>query len=151
MRRTAASSPYYEAWLACGPTDFAAARQAVAARDLASLGEIAERNCVRMHAAALAADPPLLYWEPATLAVMRRVTELREAGTKAYFSIDAGPQVKVLCAPEVAETVRTTLAAVPGVLRVLSSRPGEGARSIAGPPAWALAPERHAPREAVAS
>jgi diphosphomevalonate decarboxylase len=116
-----------------------------------SLGEIAERNCVRMHAAALAADPPLVYWEPATLAVMRRVTELREAGTNAYFSIDAGPQVKVLCAPEVAETVRTTLAAVPGVLRVLSSRPGEGARSIAGPPAWALAPERHAPREAVAS
>ncbi len=151
MRRTAASSPYYHAWLACGPTDFAAARHAVAARDLASLGGIAERNCVRMHAAALAADPPLVYWEPATLAVMRRVKELREAGTAAYFSIDAGPQVKVICAPEAADTFRTALAAVPGVLRILWSRPGDGVRSITAPPAWASASGQLVPLQAVAS
>jgi diphosphomevalonate decarboxylase len=151
MRRTAATSPYYDAWIECGPSDFAAARRALASRDLAALGQVAERNCVRMHAAALAADPPLVYWEPATLAVMRRVTELREAGIAAYFSIDAGPQVKVLCASEAAEAVRAALAAVPGVLRVIGSRPGDGVRSIDAPPAWADGAERLTPRQAVAS
>src|SRR5205085_2837019 len=76
-------------------------------------------------------------WEPATLAVMRRVAELRNAGVEAYFSIDAGPQVKVLCEQESAATVRAALAAVPGVLRVLVSAPGDGARSIDELPAWA--------------
>ncbi|MGH7898188.1 MAG: diphosphomevalonate decarboxylase, partial [Candidatus Binatia bacterium] len=80
MTRTAATSPYYRAWLDSGAVDFAAARGAILARDLSSLGPVVERNCLRMHAAAMAADPPLLYWEPATVAVMRRVSDLRAGG-----------------------------------------------------------------------
>ena len=71
---------------------------------LARRSVAAERNCMRMHAAAMAATSRRsLYWEPATLAVMRRVWELRERGVEAYFSIDAGPQVKVLCETRVGE------------------------------------------------
>jgi len=151
MRRTVATSPFYRAWIESGPADFQTARRAIEARDLNALGAVAERNCMRMHAAALAADPPLLYWEPATLAVMRRVWDLRASGTEAYFSIDAGPQVKVLCEPRVAEGVQAALGAVPGVLRVLVSRPGDGARTIDTPPAWAAPGDRPRLRQAVAS
>src|SRR5258705_6502962 len=151
MRRTAATSPFYQAWIESGPEDFRAARHAIEARDLTALGRVAERNCMRMHATALAADPPLLYWEPATLAVIRRVWDLRASGTEAYFSIDAGPQVKVLCEPRVADAVKAALVAVPGVLRVLVSRPGDAARTIDRPPAWATAHEQPREQRAVAS
>ena len=151
MRLTAATSPFYGAWIESGPADFAAARQAIDRRDLAVLGQVAERNCLRMHATAMAADPPLLYWEPATIAVMRRVGELRASGTPAFFSIDAGPQVKVLCEPSAAEVVKAALGAVPGVLRVLVSGPGEAARSIDSPPAWARPDDVLRASEAVAS
>ena len=151
MRRTAATSPYYPAWLHCGRDDLVEVRAAILARDLSRLGAAAERNCIRMHAATMAATPPLLYWEPATLATMRRVWDLRERGVEAYFSIDAGPQVKVLCEAENAEAVKAALVGVPGVIRVLSSQPGDGARVVDRVPAWASAAERSLSRQAVGS
>jgi diphosphomevalonate decarboxylase len=136
MRRTAATSPYYRSWIESGTADLAEVRAGIVGRSLARVGAAAERNCMRMHAAAMAAVPPLVYWEPATLAVMRRVWELRERGVEAYFSIDAGPQVKVLCEDGSAGAVESAIAAVPGVLRVLAAEPGDGARVVREAPAW---------------
>ena len=150
MRRTEATSPYYRAWLESGARDLAEARAAIRDRSLERIGTVAERNCLRMHAAAMASVPPLVYWEPATLAVMREVCALRGRGVEAYFSIDAGPQVKVLCAPSAAAAVGDALAAVPGVLRVLESKPGDGARLLDRPPAWALPTAATSPVEASA-
>jgi diphosphomevalonate decarboxylase len=83
-----------------------------------------------MHACALAADPPILYWNPATLAAITTVKELRAGGTAAYFTIDAGPHVKVLCAAANAPRVAAALAATPGVVRLLTLAPGPGARIV---------------------
>lgn len=151
MKRTAATSPYYRAWIESGAEDLASVREAILRRDVERLGATAERNCLRMHAAAMAADPPLLYWEPATLAVMRRVWELRERGTAAYFTIDAGPQVKVLCEADVAQTVRAAITGVPGVLGVIASQPGDPPRVVEAPPAWAQLGAEPQARRAVAS
>jgi diphosphomevalonate decarboxylase len=150
MRRTAATSPYYRAWIESGPADLEEVRAGIRERSLSRVGAAAERNCMCMHAAAMAAVPPLLYWEPATLAVMRCVWELRERGVEAYFSIDAGPQVKVLCERALAGTVEAALAAVPGVLRVLSAEPGDAPRIVRDPPVWAARPAAP-PAQAVAS
>jgi diphosphomevalonate decarboxylase len=132
MTRTARTSPFYGAWLASVDRDLAAARAAIAKRDLAALGAVAERSALRMHATALAAEPPVIYWNPATLGAMACVRALREGSpaTPAFFTIDAGPHVKVLCAPEHANRVAAALAAVPGVLQTLIAAPGPGARIV---------------------
>jgi diphosphomevalonate decarboxylase len=127
MERTAQTSPYYAGWLQSVAQDLPVARQAVLAKDLAALGPVAERSALRMHACAMAADPAIVYWNPATLAVMETVRRLRAAGTQAYFTIDAGPHVKVLCAASDCATVEPALAATPGVLRTLVLAPGPGA------------------------
>ena len=128
MRRTAETSPYYEAWVRGVDGDLAAARAAIGARDLAALGAVAERSAMRMHASAMAAEPPILYWNPATIAAMARVRALRAEGTSAFFTIDAGPHVKVLCDAGQSEAVAAALAETPGVLRTLIAAPGSGAR-----------------------
>ena len=130
MELTARTSPYYPAWLAAVPGDLEEARHAVLARDLDRLGLVAERSATRMHACALAADPHILYWNPGTLAAIATVMELRKAGTAAYFTIDAGPHVKVLCGTADAPKVAAALAATPGVVRVLSLAPGPGAQIV---------------------
>jgi diphosphomevalonate decarboxylase len=130
MERTARTSPYYAPWLASVPGDLAEARAAVAARDLSRLGAVAERSAMRMHASAMAADPAILYWSPATVAAMSAVRELRARGTAAFFTIDAGPHVKVLCAAADAPTVVNILAGAPGVLRTVVASPGPGARIV---------------------
>ena len=130
MESTAKTSPYYAGWLQAVPQDLAAARAAVLAQDLAGLGQVAERSAMRMHACAMAADPPIVYWNGATLAAMETVRRLRAAGTAAFFTIDAGPHVKVLCSAGDAARVEPALAATPGILRTLVLAPGPGAEIV---------------------
>lgn len=130
MERTERTSPYYDAWVTSVPRDLVEARAAIAERDLPRLGALGERNALRMHASALAADPPILYWTPATLAAMETVRGLREQGISAYFTIDAGPHVKVLCTAGAAPQVEAAMSATPGVLRTYVTSPGRGARVL---------------------
>jgi len=70
MTLTARTSPYHDAWIASVPADLAAARAAIAARDLRALGLVAEHSALRMHAAAMAAEPGIIYWNAATMAAI---------------------------------------------------------------------------------
>jgi diphosphomevalonate decarboxylase len=123
----ALSSPLYPAWVETAERDLAEARRAIASRDLEALGLIAEHNALKMHAIGLAARPPLLYWLGATIECIHRVWALREEGTRGYMTIDAGPQVKVLCEPADATKIADALREVAGVERVLTCAPGGGA------------------------
>jgi diphosphomevalonate decarboxylase len=127
MARSAASSPYYKAWVSEQPADLATARAAIEGRDFAALAEVAEHNCLKMHAAAIAARPPLVYWNGATVECMHAVRRLRAGGVPVFFTIDAGPQLKAVCAPGARPKVEEALRALPGVLEVLTSRLGPGA------------------------
>ncbi len=125
MKR-AAASPLYPAWVDAAERDLTIARGAIAARDLEALGLVAEHSAFKMHAVGLAARPPLLYWLAATIECVHRVWALREEGTRGWVTIDAGPQVKVLCDPADAHRIAAALADVPGVERVLTCTPGAG-------------------------
>ncbi|MGE0546750.1 MAG: diphosphomevalonate decarboxylase [Kofleriaceae bacterium] len=124
MDHTAATSPLYPAWVELVPHDLAAAEGALVAGDLTALGEIAEANALAMHASAIAARPAVIYWQPATLAVLAAVRELRATGTPAWATIDAGPHVKVLTSVDAAETTAAVLRDVVGVTNVMISAPG---------------------------
>lgn len=127
----ATASPLYPAWVEGAERDLAEARAAIATRDLERLGHLAEHSALKMHAIGLAAHPPLLYWNGATVECIHRVWALRASGVPAFVTIDAGPQVKVLCAPGDAVAVADALAEMPGVLRVITCPPGHGAEVIA--------------------
>jgi diphosphomevalonate decarboxylase len=130
MQHTQLTSPYYASWVADAPRLFADVKAAVLARDFERLAPAAEQSALAMHASMLAASPALIYFRPATLAVIEAVRAVRRAGTPACFTIDAGPHVKVLVEPEHAASVRRLLEGVPGVLRVLESTPGPDAGRV---------------------
>jgi diphosphomevalonate decarboxylase len=124
MEHTAKTSPLYRAWLDLVPRDLEACELALAAGDLEQLGTIAEANALAMHATAMAARPGLVYWRPATLAVLAQVRGLRECGVGAWATIDAGPHVKVLTSEEDAPTLAMQLRDIDGVTAVTISAPG---------------------------
>ncbi len=130
MQRTSLSSPYYQAWIQNHVSDIEAAKHAIASRDFYALADISEHNCLKMHGLALSTRPALIYWNGATVECMNCVRDLRASGTAAFFTIDAGPQVKVVCAPSETQKVMDALRNVPGVLCVLNSCIGQGARLL---------------------
>nr|BAE78978.1 mevalonate diphosphate decarboxylase [Streptomyces sp. KO-3988] len=132
MRRTVDTSPLYEPWAVSSGDDLVDMRAALLAGDIEAVGEIAERNALGMHATMLAARPAVRYLAPATLTVLDSVLGLRRDGVPAYATMDAGPNVKVLCRSADAERVAKTLRVAVPDGTVLVARPGPGDRLLHG-------------------
>jgi diphosphomevalonate decarboxylase len=110
MGHTAATSPYYDAWVQLNERDLDTARQAISRRDLEALGAVTEASCLAMHASALAARPAVVYFHGATIEGHRLIQELRGRGVPAWFTCDAGPHVKALTDAAHAAEVEAALA-----------------------------------------
>lgn len=130
MQQTTDTSPYYPAWVAGAEADLDTARQAIAERDFDALAAVTEFSTLKMHASALAAQPGVIYWNPATLAAMHAIREWRAAGTPVCFTMDAGPQVKAVCPAAHADSIAARLKELPGVVEVISSGLGGAARLL---------------------
>lgn len=130
MRRTVSTSPLYEPWAVSSTQDLADMRVALGRGDLEAVGEIAERNALGMHATMLGARPAVRYMAPATLTVLDRVLLLRQEGVPAYATMDAGPNVKVLCRRADADRVAQAVREAAPEASVLTAGPGPGARLL---------------------
>jgi len=85
-----------------------------------------------MHATMITTKPPMVYWMPATLAIMHAVLAWKEEGIESYFTMDAGPQVKVMCLEKDVPELEKRLKAIEGVKKTIVCKPGEGAKIIEG-------------------
>ncbi len=130
MKRTVETSPYYQGWLNTVSYDLMEAKSAIKERDFQRLGEVMESNSLKMHATMLGARPPILYWDSGTVEIMNCIMQLRSTGIPAYFTIDAGANVKVICLPEYEEEIKRVLMELKGVLQVISCYPGKGVSYI---------------------
>ena len=130
MESSRRTSPYYDSWVAGSQADYDAALDAIQRRDFELLSHIAELSCLKMHGVMLTTTPTLAYWNPATIACMDTVRQLRSAGVAVFFTIDAGPQLKAICLPEHAHRVDAALSSVPGVKRTIECGLGSGAQVL---------------------
>jgi diphosphomevalonate decarboxylase len=123
--RIAATSPLTQARATYVEQMLATVREAILDRDLARLGPLLEQDALAMHGVMMTSTPSLFYWLPATVEVMLAVRRWREVdGLPAYFTIDAGPNVHILCEAEVAPAVQDRLASLACVQETIVSRPG---------------------------
>ena len=132
MNRTVATSPFFEAWVQGQGDVLVAMREAIASGDLARVGPLAEANCLKMHATMLGAEPWISFWRPETLNVMQAVARWRRKGLPCWFTLDAGPNVKILVDPRHAMTLRGLLGTISGVVRIIACSSGPGAHLVTG-------------------
>lgn len=126
MRHTILTSPFYPAWVDSADSDLQEMLEAVKKKDLDLVGRIAERNAMRMHATMFAANPPLIYWQPETLLIMEQVKKLREQGLSCYYTIDAGPNVKILCKQSESQHIIKELSQIMSSEALILTKPGMG-------------------------
>jgi diphosphomevalonate decarboxylase len=128
MEHSRLTSPFFTSWVQSTENDFDFALEAVADRDFDALARIAEASCLKLHALMFSSEPGLIYWNGATVDGLHRIRSLRKSGVPAFFTVDAGPQVKAVCAPTHLNQVIEAIAALPGVKDVLVAGLGDGAR-----------------------
>lgn len=124
------TSPLQAARLGDAPRRLDLCRRAILERDFEALAQVVELDSNMMHAVMMTSTPPLLYWQPATLAIMRAVNTWRQQGLPACYTNDAGPNVHVLCLRQAVQEVATRLLRIPGVTNVLQAVPGGAAQQV---------------------
>jgi diphosphomevalonate decarboxylase len=126
----AGSSPLQSARVTGAGERLEICRQAILQRDFTALAEVVEFDSNLMHSVMMTSQPALIYWQPATLAVMQAVVSWRRKGLQACYTIDAGPNVHVITTGDDCAQVLQLLSQVPGVQQVLQARPGGGAHLL---------------------
>jgi diphosphomevalonate decarboxylase len=128
--RGAATSPHFPARLAAVPGRIAIMTQALAGKNFQTLGEVVEKDCLDMHKVMMTQTPRLTYWTEATQKLMAAVADWRGEGLSVYFTIDAGPNVHLICQGKDEQEVLKRVQSVPGVLDIIRNEPAVGAHLI---------------------
>ncbi len=96
MSRSAETSIYYRNWIDSSEDLAQLAERAILRRDIEALGSAMRQSYLRMFCTMFTAEPPIVYWLPESVAVIRACERLRHSGIPAWETMDAGPQVKVV-------------------------------------------------------
>lgn len=123
-------NPYFKIRLRKLPERIKNLKKALARKDFNMLGEIIEEDSVEFHSIIMTAKPPIFYWNRVTMALIQKVHFWRSKGIPVYFTIDAGPNVHLICQKDIEKKLVREVKKVRGVKRVILNKPSKGARII---------------------
>ncbi|MFA5135793.1 MAG: diphosphomevalonate decarboxylase [Patescibacteria group bacterium] len=96
-------------------------------RNYHAFGNLIESEALEMHAIMLTSSPSLLYWHPATIALMRKIMDWRKNGMECYFTINTGQNIHVICEGNKAAMVEKELKKQKEVKKTIVNHPSQGA------------------------
>jgi diphosphomevalonate decarboxylase len=126
----ARSSPYFEQRLKDIDKRVRDLKKALLSKDFEAFGRIVEEEAVDLHVIAMTSKPPIFYWNAGTMQVIEKVFDLREKGILCYFTMDAGPNVHVLCLGKDEAKVGGAIRRLPLVKLTIANKAGKGARIV---------------------
>jgi diphosphomevalonate decarboxylase len=124
------TSPLQNARIADASRRLNLCRDAVLQKDFEALAAVMELDSDIMHAVMMTSKPALFYWEPASLRLIKEVPTWRKAGIPCAYTLDAGPNVHILCPAEYQDQVKQKLAGMDGILNLITATAGGPARLI---------------------
>ena len=83
-----------------------------------------------MHQVMRTSSPQINYMTERTNNCIEEIKEIRKDGVELFFTVDAGPQVKIVCKPEDKELIKDRLINKPYVTKLVEANIGNGARVI---------------------
>jgi diphosphomevalonate decarboxylase len=112
------------------PSRFHRVRHAVLAKDLSMLGPAIEEDAIELHMMAMTSHPPIFYWTPGMVRVIQAVQQWRADGIDVYFTLDAGPNVHLICESKDANQIASLTRTIVDVQQVIVNAPGGAARLV---------------------
>ena len=126
----AGTSPLQNARVEDAPRRIEICRNAILKKDFEAFANIIEHDSDIMHSVMMTSNPPLMYWQSATVEIFHQVREWRASGLPVGYTVDAGANVHVLCLGDYAKEVEKRLREIPGVSNVLVAGVGGAAKVV---------------------
>lgn len=105
-------------------------RNAILQKDFDAFANIIEHDSDMMHSVMMTSNPPLMYWQSATVGIFHEVRAWRASGLPTGYTVDAGANVHVICLKDSAKEVEKRLRELPGVSNVLVAGVGDAAKLV---------------------
>ncbi len=128
--KVAQSSPFMKLRLSRMKEKNAEVKKLIKERNFKALGELTEQDALELHAIMLTQYPPLIYWTPGTLQIMKLVPHWRKEGIPVYFTINTGQDIHLICEQKNAKLVQAKLKSLNFVKNIIVNTPGQGTRLI---------------------
>ena len=126
--RAALTSPYYLERQKNLPQRIRKLKKAFLSKDLETFGALLEEEAIDLHVIATTSNPAVFYLNSGTFEVMETLRELREKGVRGYYTMDAGPNVHVICRQKDVEQINRTLKRLQSVKSTIVNKPSIGTR-----------------------
>lgn len=120
------SSPFFKTRLSGMKKKVDEIKTMMKEKDFSKFGEILEEEAINMHLVMMTSKPALYYWTPETLKIMLKVIEWRDKGLESYFTIDAGPNVHIICQKKDVAKISQRLVQIVGIEQVIINKPAKG-------------------------
>ena len=128
MRISKSTSSYYKDWVNDQDNDIEKALKAIKMKDFDLLGEVSEDNCKKMHKVMETSSPPLIYRNATSHLCIQKIEEMKVNDIGIFHTIDAGPQVKIICKAQHADQVISEMKSIPNIQDIIEVNIGQGAR-----------------------
>lgn len=97
-------------------------------KNFSEFGELLEQEALELHTIMLTQTPPLIYWTPGTLRIMKLTSRWRKEGLPVYFTINTGQDIHLICEQKNIDQVKEKLSGIEEVKDIIVNTPGEGTR-----------------------
>ena len=121
------TSPIYQDWLDVNDKHINLALNAIKDKDMSALEIVTEENCKLMHEVMKTSIPSISYMTDLTYSCLSEIENLRSLGHKLFYTIDAGPQAKIICDPTSSEIIKNRIIETTDVIDIIHA-------GIGGPP-----------------
>jgi diphosphomevalonate decarboxylase len=130
MHNSSLTSPFYKAFVDTSPNDILEIKNAILEKDFMKLADFSMKSTVKMHAVMMTSNPPLFYWNHKTYEIIELVQDLYNNGENVFFTIDAGPQVKIVTTEGNAPQILNELKQINQIDEIYVCNLGNGAEII---------------------
>lgn len=105
-------------------------KQLIKSKNFKEFGELIEQEALELHTIMLTQKPPLIYWTPGTLNLMKLTYRWRTEGLEVYFTVNTGQDIHLIVEQKNVEKVKTKLKKIKEVKEIIMNTPSEGTRLI---------------------
>ena len=130
MAITKQTSWNYDVWVKKSVQQALDMEAAIMNQDFHVIGQLSQQNALGMHTTMMAADSPIIYLSSESMRIIHELLHLQDQGVALYFTMDAGPNIKILIQDQDREIIESLLHQFIDPLNLMYSKPGKKARII---------------------
>lgn len=127
-QQSASSSPFLAIRLKSMKEKNKLIKKYIKEKNFTELGKLSEAEALELHAIMITQSPPLIYFQPNTILIIKLVQKWRADGLECYFTINTGQDVHILVEQKNVSELKNKLKQIPEVREIIVNIPSEGAK-----------------------